>query len=199
MRKGQKLSLSEFLRKLDDLGYEKVLETSEPGEFSQRGGIIDVFPINSYFATRIDFLGNNIETIEKLGKTVENEKLRKEILKKRLKSQKLFSDLKNLKPGDCLVHLDHGIGTYRQRATINNEQYYELEYANKDKLFVPVGLERKLSRYIGFSDPKISGLSSLFWQKTKQKIKESAEKMAKELWKFTPKEKSQPQNLFSRQ
>ncbi|GAH65561.1 unnamed protein product, partial [marine sediment metagenome] len=46
LEKTQNYNFSQFLRKLDEMGYEKVLRVSEPGEFSQRGGIIDVFPIN---------------------------------------------------------------------------------------------------------------------------------------------------------
>ncbi len=42
-------------------------------------------------------------------------------------------------------------------------------------------LERKLSRYIGFTEPKISRLGSSLWQKVKRKIKEETEKFAKEL------------------
>lgn len=169
LKKNQNYNLSQFLRKLDEMGYEKVLETDEPGEFSQRGGIIDVFPVNLNYAVRIDFLGNKIEEILQLPIKIENEKTIKEILKKRLKSQKLFSDLKNLKTGDYLVHLDHGIGIYRQQVRIGDELYYLLDYASDDKLYVPVGLERKLSRYVGFSEPKISRLGSLTWQRTKQK------------------------------
>jgi len=193
LTKNQNYNFSQFLRKLDEMGYEKVLRVSEPGEFSQRGGIIDVFPINSNFALRFEFLGNRVESIERLPVEIEDEKTAKEILKKKLKSQKLFSDLKGLKQGDYLVHLDHGIGIYNQQLTINpegkpsasygagNQQYYQLEYAAGDKLYVPFGLERKLSRYIGFVEPKISRLGSSLWQRTKRKVKEETEKIAREL------------------
>ena len=181
LAKNQNYNFSQFLRKLDEMGYERVWQVSEPGEFSQRGGIVDVFPINSDFALRFDFLGNKIETIEQLPIKIEDEKLAKEILKKKLKSQKLFSDLKGLKPGDYLVHLDHGIGIYNQQLTINNQQYYQLEYSAGDKLYVPVGLERKLSRHIGFITPGISRLGSSLWQRVKRKVKEEAEKLAREL------------------
>ena len=191
--KNQNYNFSQFLRKLDEMGYEKVLRVSEPGEFSQRGGIIDVFPINSIFALRFEFLGNRIESIERLPVEIEDEKTAKDILKRKLKSQKLFSDLKGLKPGDYLVHLDHGIGIYNQQLTINpegkpsasygagNQQYYQIEYAQGDKLYVPVGLERKLSRYIGFVEPRISRLGSSLWQRVKRKVKTDTEKLAKEL------------------
>jgi transcription-repair coupling factor (superfamily II helicase) len=184
LEKDLKIPLSFLLRKLDEMGYEKVWQVSQIGEFSQRGGIVDVFPINLNFAIKIEFLGNKIENIFRLPIGIENEKREKEILKKRLKSQKIFSDLKGLKPGDYLVHLDHGIGIYNGQETINKEQYYVLEYAQGDKLYVPFGLERKLSRYIGFSEPKISRLGTLTWIKTKRKVKEEAEKFARELLKI---------------
>lgn len=200
LEKKRVLNFSHFLRKLDEMGYEKVLRVTEPGEFSQRGGIIDVFPINLNCALRFEFLGNKIEEILQLPVKIEDEKRAKEILKKKLKSQKLFSDLKGLKAKDYLVHLDHGIAIYNQQLTINpenaslslgdeagNQQYYVLEYAQGDKLYVPVGLERKLSRYIGFREPKISRLGSSLWQRTKKKVKEEAEKLAKELLEIAAK------------
>ncbi|MBM3258110.1 MAG: hypothetical protein FJZ05_02775, partial [Candidatus Nealsonbacteria bacterium] len=39
LEKNQKSNLSEVLRKLDEMGYERVWHISEPGEFSQRGGV----------------------------------------------------------------------------------------------------------------------------------------------------------------
>jgi len=187
LERNQIYNFSQFLRKLDEMGYEKVLKVSEPGEFSQRGGIIDVFPVNLNSAVRFDFFGNQIENIEPLDIRVEDEKKSKEILKKKLKSQKLFSDLKGIKPGDYLVHLDHGIGRFTGFSIQSyvrdqiSHNYYALEYAQGDKLYVPLGLERKLSRYVGFIKPKISRLGSPLWQRTKRKIKEEVEKLAKEL------------------
>ena len=185
VEKDEVVNFSQFLRKIDEMGYEKVQKVQEPGEFSSLGGIITIFPINLNSAVRLDFLGNKIENIEVLSEIkIENEKRTKEILKKKLKSQKLFSNLSNLKPGDYLVHLDHGIGRFTKKTFINNREYYQIEYAQKDTLYVPVGLERKLSRYIGFTEPKISRLGSPLWQKTKRKIKKEAEKFAKELLKI---------------
>jgi transcription-repair coupling factor (superfamily II helicase) len=214
--KDQKYNFSQFLRKLDEMGYEKVYKVSEIGEFAQRGGIIDVFPINSETAFRFEFLGNKIENIEKLPIAVRDEKTSREILEKRLKSQKLFSDLKNLKKGDYLVHLDHGVSRFlgtekfqitnnlnskgitkseasgykeqinykNQKPKYENQDYYVLEYAEGDKLYVPLGLERKLSRYIGFIIPKVSRLSSSLWQITKRRVREDIKKLAQELLKI---------------
>ena len=181
LEKDQTFNFSQFLRKLDEMGYEKVQRVEEPGEFSQRGGIIDVFPINLKAGVRFEFFGNKIENIEELTSVVEDEKKSKESLKKKLKSQKLYSDLKNLKPGDYLVHLDHGVGKYIDLVKKDSTKYYMLKYAASDKLYVPVGLERKLSRYVGFAEPKISRLGSSLWQRTKRKIKENVIRLAKEL------------------
>ncbi len=196
---GQRYQLSEFLRRLDELGYEKVFQLEQPGEFTHLGGQVQVFPINTRQALRFEFLGNTLESIESLPLVVEDEESVRRLLKKRLKSQKLFSDLKGLKQGDYIVHLDHGVGrflgTYEQiehtfRLSVKNEHeegeegkvsYYALEYAAGDKLFVPVGLERKLSRYVGFTEPAISRLGAVSWQKTKRRVKEEVEKLAKEL------------------
>lgn len=199
IERDQAIGLSEVLRKLDEMGYEKVLKITDPGEFSQVGGIIDIFPINTKNAVRLDFLGNKIESIEILDLAVEDEEKSKELLKKKLKSQKLFSDLKGLKIGDYLVHLDHGIGRYVGNEKIEEKKpagqidlltnigkqhessFYILEYAQGDKLYVPFGLERKLSRYVGFAEPVISRLGSGLWQRTKRKAREESEKLAKEL------------------
>lgn len=186
LEKDHSHNFSQFLRKLDEMGYERVFKVEEPGEFSQRGGIVDVFPINLVQAVRLDFLGNEVDEIRLLDIKIEDEKKAKELLKKRLKSQKIFSELKGLKPNDYLVHLDHGIGRFLEITSFNisdsdSQRYYVLEYAEEDKLYVPVGLERKLSRYVGFTDPKVSRLGSSVWQKTKRKIKEEVEKLAKEL------------------
>jgi len=189
LERNRKNNMSETLRKLDEMGYEKVMGISEPGEFSQRGGVIDIFPINLNYAVRFEFLGNKIENIEKLPIEIKDEKIAKNFLKKKLKSQRLFSDLKGIKSGDYLVHLDHGIGIYNGQEIIDGNKYYQIQYAADDKLYVPLGLERKLSRYVGFVDPKISRLGSSLWQKTKKKIKEEAEKLAEELLEIYAKRK----------
>ncbi|MDP2909663.1 MAG: CarD family transcriptional regulator [bacterium] len=186
LEKDQTINLYELLRKIDEMGYEKVLKVEDPGEFSVLGGVMGIFPINRKRAIRLDFLGNKIEIIEEIGKEIEDEEKSKEILKKKLKSQRIYSDIKNLKVGEYLVHLDHGIGRFMGFEKIdfrerNSENYYILEYGAGDKLYVPVGLERKISRFVGFSEPKLSRLSSPVWQITKRKMKENAIKLAKEL------------------
>lgn len=181
LEKNKNYPLMDILRKLDEMGYEKVFAISDPGEFSQVGGVIEIFPVNALQAARLDFLGNTLETISLLDIKIQDEEKSKQILQKKLKSQKLFSDIKNIKPGDYVVHLDHGVGKFSGMEKMQEQDYYVLEYAKHDKLFVPVGLERKLSRYVGFADPSVARLGSALWQTTKRKIKEDVAALAKEL------------------
>lgn len=178
---GLSMHLSKFLRKIDELGYEKVMRITEPGEFSKKGGTVEIFPINLTNAVRIEFYGNTIEGIWDLPIEIKNgEETRRRIFKK-IKHQEMLSGFKNAKGGDYVVHLDHGIGIYEGQTEIESKKYHLISYAANDKLYVPLGLERKLSLYIGFAEPKIARLSSPLWEHTKRRIKEGAEKLAKEL------------------
>lgn len=181
VEQGQKHILSELLRKLDELGYEKVLKVEQPGEFSHLGGTVEIFPLHMEYVVRFEFLGNTVEAIIQIEGPLPDEEITKSILSKRLKNEKLFSDISNLKEGDFIVHLDHGVARFQKKEMLNNQEYYVLEYAAGDKLWVPLGLERKLSRYVGFTEPHIARLGSLLWQKTKRRVKEDAEKTAREL------------------
>ena len=65
IRLNDKISLTDLNSKLQDLGYEKVSIVLEPYEYAVRGGILDLWPIGSDSPLRIDFLGNNIDSIKK--------------------------------------------------------------------------------------------------------------------------------------
>lgn len=188
---------SEFMRKVSNMGYEKVQTVGSPGEFASRGGIVDVFPVNLQHALRLEFFGNRIESIATLGEQIEDD-LRLKILNKKIKSQEKSQDeAKKFKKGDYVVHLDHGIGVFRGffleksapalNSQITDSRFFIIEYAapkhgrSPDRLFVPIEQAKKLSLYIGFDAPTVHRLGSEIWLKTKYHAKEDAEKMAREL------------------
>lgn len=188
LEEGMEVSRSEVLRRLDELGYEKAFAAREPGEFSTRGGDVDIFPISSDTLIRLEFRGNAIERIAAGGALGQDEQDRANArLRRKVRTQNAYADIRNLRTGDVLVHLDHGIGIYRGIREIEDKEericrpFYALEYAAGDNLFVPLGLERKLSRYAGFQEPRISRLGSLLWEKTKRKTKEDVERFARKL------------------
>jgi transcription-repair coupling factor (superfamily II helicase) len=65
IEKGYELRRDYLLNFLFSSGYEEKEIVELPGEFARRGGIIDIFPLNSPFPLRINFSGNKIESIRK--------------------------------------------------------------------------------------------------------------------------------------
>src|SRR3989338_8360224 len=86
---GEKLPLFSLLRKLDELGYEKVLEVTRYGEFAHRGGIVDIFPLNHEQPVRVEFSGNSIEGIEGLARTSDLSRKEWRKVRKRVEPEKL--------------------------------------------------------------------------------------------------------------
>ena len=96
---------------------------------------------------------------------------------------KAFID--GLTPGQLVVHLDHGIGKYmgmtKKKVDEGRREFFILEYAEGDKLFLPAEYAEKISKYIGAPNPTIHRLHGITWQETKNKIKENSRRVAKEL------------------
>ena len=96
-------------------------------------------------------------------------------------------DIRELRPGDCVVHVDFGIGIYRGLETLDIRgfvnDYLHLEYANSDRLYLPVDRASRIQRYVGTDDttPTLDKLGGTTWTRTKQKIKASIMEMAQEL------------------
>jgi transcription-repair coupling factor (superfamily II helicase) len=90
-------------------------------------------------------------------------------------------------PGDMVVHQDHGIGRFVEMRRVADDEgeheYMTLEYADGDKLYVPVAHLDRVDRYIGGSDshPKLSKLGSGEWERTKRRVKQRTEEVAREL------------------
>ncbi len=63
LRAGDRVRWQETLSWLFDLGYEPVAEVSEPGTFSRRGGIIDVYPASDDRPVRVELQGDDIESL----------------------------------------------------------------------------------------------------------------------------------------
>ena len=198
LEKDLAINLFALLRQLTELGYEKTQTIGAPGEFAHRGGIVEIFPINSNNAWRLEFTGNKISDISALPvKILRTEKQIKKDLSGRQNASLLF----NLHAGDYLVHIDHGVGRFagftnqpgdkgvryselKVPDTLEDNspaKFFILEYAKGDKLYVPLDKEEKLSRYIGFEIPIVHRLGGALWLKTKRRAKENTLKLAKEL------------------
>ncbi|HEX6126775.1 MAG TPA: transcription-repair coupling factor, partial [Pyrinomonadaceae bacterium] len=98
-----------------------------------------------------------------------------------------ISDFRDLKSGDFVVHVDHGIGQFDSLQTIEaggmSREFMLLIYADNAKLFVPVERMDLVSRYSSgeATAPTLDRLGGLGWQKTKAKAKRAMRDMADEL------------------
>jgi transcription-repair coupling factor (superfamily II helicase) len=93
----------------------------------------------------------------------------------------------DLKPGDLVVHADHGVGRFEGLAAIpvgeHREEFIALTYADGDRLYVPVYNLGVVYKYVG-GDPAsrpLDRLGGAAWRKARAKAKKSAEKLARQL------------------
>jgi transcription-repair coupling factor (superfamily II helicase) len=110
--------------------------------------------------------------------------------KKKSLAKAFLSDFRDLKEGDYVVHVDHGIGRFEGLQNIELEgkarEFMLLLYADDAKLFVPVERLDLVSRYSSGEgvQPSLDRLGGLGWQKTKAKAKRAMRDMADELLKL---------------
>ncbi|MDP2919832.1 MAG: transcription-repair coupling factor [Dehalococcoidia bacterium] len=97
---------------------------------------------------------------------------------------KLFADIK---PGDYVVHIEHGIAEFKGFTKLTTagaeREYLVLQYAGGDNLYVPTDQVDRVTRYVGAGEqvPTLSRLGSQEWTRTKQKVKEATEEIARDL------------------
>jgi len=120
------------------------------------------------------------------------------------KQEAIFiQELQSLKPGDYVVHDDHGIGKFAGLTTINNngveQEVIRIVYKDNDSLFVPIHALHKIRKYKGKDglEPKISKLGTGVWQKLKQKAKKKVKDIAKDLIKLYAERMKQQGFAFS--
>ncbi|MEJ7622846.1 MAG: transcription-repair coupling factor [Pyrinomonadaceae bacterium] len=124
---------------------------------------------------------------------------------KRTKSKlgAFISDFRDLKSGDFVVHVDHGIGRFDGLQTISSQgaerEFMLLVYTDEAKLFVPVERMDLVSRYSSgeTTAPTLDRLGGLGWQKTKAKAKRAMRDMADELLKLYAERKLVRGHAFS--
>ncbi|WIT10442.1 transcription-repair coupling factor [Paucibacter sediminis] len=99
----------------------------------------------------------------------------------------LIKDLSELKVGDPVVHVNHGIGRYQGLINIDigdgASEFLHLEYADKATLYVPVAQLHLISRYTGVSaeEAPLHRLGSGQWEKAKRRAAEQVRDTAAEL------------------
>ncbi|CBY27629.1 TPA: transcription-repair coupling factor [Yersinia enterocolitica] len=99
----------------------------------------------------------------------------------------LIRNLAELRPGQPVVHLEHGVGRYLGLTTLEaggiKAEYLILTYAGEDKLYVPVSSLHLISRYSGGADENapLHKLGGDAWSRARQKVAEKVRDVAAEL------------------
>jgi len=114
-----------------------------------------------------------------------------------------LKDLRDLKPGDYITHIDHGVGKYAglEKVEVNGktQEMIRLVYADNDLLYVNINSLNRISKYSGKEGtlPKMNKLGTDTWEKLKKTTKKKVKDIARDLIKLYAKRKAQTGNAFS--
>jgi transcription-repair coupling factor (superfamily II helicase) len=122
---------------------------------------------------------------------------------RKIRTSGFFSDFADLKPGDFVVHVDHGIGQFEGLRQIESDgrrgEFMLLKYADDARLYVP--LERmdlvQSYRVLEGSHPPLDKLGGTGWNNRKTRARKSVEDMADQLLALYAQRKTAPGLAFS--
>lgn len=118
------------------------------------------------------------------------QKQRRPERKAKLDYAEKIKDYQELKSGDYVVHVNHGIGRYLGMKTLTvgglNKDYLHIQYAANDKLYVPAEQINQVQKYTGSEDktPKVYSLGGSEWSRVKNKVRSSIQDIAEDLIKL---------------
>jgi transcription-repair coupling factor (superfamily II helicase) len=129
--------------------------------------------------------------------------------RRRSATKAFLSDLRDLKVGDFIVHVDHGIGMFVGLKQLgvgpstgsgqgdDRQEFLELRYAGEDKLFVPVERLDLVQKYTGATRPPVDKLGGTSWERAKTRVKKAMRDMAEELLKLYAARRAVPGHAFA--
>jgi len=109
---------------------------------------------------------------------------------KKRRSEAFVSDLRDLKAGDYIVHVDHGVGRFLGLQRIpfgaTEREVMQIEYSGGGKLLMPMENLNLIQRYTAGEEaqPRLDKLGGTSWARTKASVKKAMRDMADELLKL---------------
>ena len=119
-----------------------------------------------------------------------NKKAPKSKRRQKLSNAERIKSYSELKTGDYVVHINHGIGKYLGIETLQingvHKDYLKIKYQGTDELFVPVEQIELVQKYVGSEgkEPKIYKLGGSEWKRVKKKVESSVQDIADDLIKL---------------
>lgn len=196
---GQEIDLEHLSGELTGFGYRRQDAVLAEGDFSRRGGLIDIFPYSFELPIRIELDDVSINSIKTFnpstGEALWGHKM-VIILPIRkpgsLKTTPITEDFPlasflDLNVGDYVVHNQHGIGRFLGLNKIKHQDKFKdhlvIEYDRQEKLYVPVESMHLVQKYIAFAAkrPKLYRLGGKEWSRVKERARKGIQKMAWDL------------------
>lgn len=130
-------------------------------------------------------------------------------MKRKARPQKMtnaerIKSYSEIKPGDYIVHVHHGIGKYYGVVTLEvggiHKDYLDIRYRAEDKLFVPADQIDLIQKYVasGEKEPKLHKLGGAEWKKTKSKVSSAVKDIADDLIKLYAQREAEKGFAFSK-
>ncbi|RNM07765.1 transcription-repair coupling factor [Dickeya undicola] len=176
---GRRETLQELLSriKLSPAPVKNLEQTTSPGCYLMIGasehGFIDTLRQRTLICES-DLLGERVSR-------------RRQDNRRTINTDTLIRNLAELRPGQPVVHLEHGVGRYAGLTTLEaggiKAEYLILHYAGEDKLYVPVSSLHLISRYAGGAEDSapLHKLGGDAWTRARQKAAEKVRDVAAEL------------------
>ncbi|MEO3947911.1 transcription-repair coupling factor [Gorillibacterium sp. CAU 1737] len=123
---------------------------------------------------------------------------------KRIENAERIKSYQELRVGDYVVHVNHGIGKYMGIGTLEvggiHKDYMHILYAGGDKLSVPIDQIDLIQKYVGSEEkePKVYKLGGTEWNKVKTKVRSSVKDIADDLIKLYAERQQAPGYSFGK-
>lgn len=186
--------LNKVSQTLDDFGINAVMTKID----DIQPGVVQIVPAQSQTGFELPDAKLVVITEAEMFKQVTKHHRRRQTLQnaERLKS---YTDLK---PGDYVVHVNHGIGRFEGMQTLEvdgvHQDYMTIAYQSDAKLFIPVSQLNLIQKYVSSEDktPHINKLGGSDWTKTKKKVAAKIEDIADDLIELYAKRDSEKGYAF---
>jgi len=190
------VSLAAVQEELVGLGYRRVGEVLEEGDFSLRGETLELLPVSFNFSLRLEWEYDVVSKIYSFDKALNKKILDYDflIVIPHFKKAKRYSNedfpleaVLKIKKGDYIVHSRYGIGRFagvkKLKIKDKEDYYFEIEYDKKDKLYVSKEEAHLIQKYVSFSlkSPRLNRLGSKEWSRTKERVQKGIKEFALEL------------------
>jgi transcription-repair coupling factor (superfamily II helicase) len=207
---GGSIEWGRLASELVQFGYKRQEAVSEEGEFSLRGGIVDVFPVTFELPIRMELETDKIVSIKTFEPIKGNylwehrmviilpfsrQRRNPALAGKKAAISKIqpfdekfpVESFVDINIGDYVVHNQYGIGRFRGLEKLKYGDKYKdnlvIEYERQEKLYVPIDQMHLVQKYIAFHirRPKLHRLGGKEWLRTKNRARKAIQKLAWEL------------------